>query len=133
MLRDGRIVQAGPPRALYREPADVGVGTFVGEAVVLPATVRAGQAATVLGPLPVQAPDGRGQVLVRPEQLRISAPNGTAARATVVEVLFHGHDTTVLLDVDGVAVRCRTAEPVVPEVGARVDVRVAGAARFFPG
>ena len=133
VLRDGRIVQAGPPRALNREPADVGEGTFVGEAVVLPATVRAGQAATVLGPLPVQAPDGRGQVLVRPEQLRISAPNGTAARATVVEVLFHGHDTTVLLDVDGVAVRCRTAEPVVPEVGARVDVRVAGAARFFPG
>ena len=133
VLRDGRIVQAGPPRAPGTAPADVGVGTFVGEAVVLPATVRAGQAATVLGPLPVQAPDGRGQVLVRPEQLRISAPNGTAARATVVEVLFHGHDTTVLLDVDGVAVRCRTAEPTVPEVGARVDVRVAGAARFFPG
>jgi iron(III) transport system ATP-binding protein len=132
VLRDGRIVQAASPRRVYREPADVGVGEFVGDAVVLPAVVRAGRAATVLGPVPVDAGDGTGQVLLRPEQLRLCAPDGGPVRATVVEVVFHGHDTTVLLDVDGVPVRCRTAEPGVPGVGERVDVAVAGRARFYP-
>ncbi|MGH3565348.1 MAG: TOBE domain-containing protein [Pseudonocardia sp.] len=112
----------------------MGVGTFVGEAVVLPATVRNGRAVTALSALPVggSVADGVGTVLLRPEQLKLSVSNGAPVRATVVEVVFHGHDTTVLLDVDGVPVRCRTAEPVAPEVGERVDVRVDGAARFYP-
>jgi iron(III) transport system ATP-binding protein len=131
VLRDGRVVQSGPPRAVYGEPVDLGVGEFVGEAVVLPATVRAGRAQTLLGVLPVQAPDGSGRVLVRPEQLRLTSPQGGRVRATVTEVLFHGHDTTVLLDVDGVAVRCRTAGPDAPDVGTPVDVCVDGPARFY--
>ncbi|HXV93896.1 MAG TPA: ABC transporter ATP-binding protein [Pseudonocardia sp.] len=133
VLRDGRVVQAGPPRAVYGEPVDVGVGEFVGEAVVLPATARAGCAETLLGRLPVEGSDGPGRVLVRPEQLRLSAADGAPVRATVTEVLFHGHDTTVLLDVGGVPVRCRTAEPAAPAVGSRVGVRVEGRARFYPG
>jgi iron(III) transport system ATP-binding protein len=103
--------------------------------VVLPAMVRAGHAETALGrvPVPAGSTDGGGRVLIRPEQLRLDAGGLPGARATVVEVIFHGHDTTVLLDVDGLAVRCRTAEPTAPAVGARVDVEVAGTARFFPG
>jgi len=135
VLRDGRVVQAATPRQLYGEPADIGVGTFVGEAVVLAATVIGGHADTALGRVPVPAGvlDGEGRVLLRPEQLRLSPPQGAPVRARVVEVVFHGHDTTVLLDVDGIAVRCRTAEPTAPDVGARVDVGVSGTARFYPG
>jgi iron(III) transport system ATP-binding protein len=128
VLVDGRVVQAGPPRAVYGEPVDLDVGTFVGEAVVLPATVRAGTADTLLGSLPVTGPDGAGQVLVRPEQLRL----GPGADAVVREVVFHGHDTTVLLDVGGTVLRCRTADPRTPEVGSRVGVTVIGDARFYP-
>jgi iron(III) transport system ATP-binding protein len=136
VLRDGRVVQAAPPRTLYAEPADLGVGTFVGEAVVLPAMVRGGRADTVLGTLPVSGPDGGGQVLLRPEQLVLGAPG--PVEATVVEVVFHGHDTTVHLALNGSGMgsgsvlRCRTADPGPPEVGERVGVSVRGLARFYP-
>ena len=131
VLRDGRVVQSGPPRDLYGTPADLGVGTFVGEAVVLPATVRSGRAVTTLGAFPVEGPDAVGHVLLRPEQLLLGSSG--EVRATVVEVVFHGHDTTILLEVEGTVVRCRTAEPTGPAVGERVGVSVRGAARFYPG
>ncbi len=140
VLRDGRVVQAGPPRTLYAEPVDVGVGTFVGEAVVLPATVRDGRAQTALGGVPVAGPDGTGHVLLRPEQLVLGPPGeigatvaGTAV-ATVVEVVFHGHDTTVLLALagDGLVVRARTGGVDAPGVGERVGVTVRGTVRFYP-
>jgi iron(III) transport system ATP-binding protein len=139
VLRDGRVVQAGPPRSVYGAPADLGVGRFVGEAVVLPATVRAGRAVTALGGFPVGDPDGIGHVLLRPEQLLLCPPQdvaATAVPATVLDVVFHGHDTTVLLalgDACGdVVVRCRTAEPTAPGPGERVGVAVRGPARFYP-
>jgi iron(III) transport system ATP-binding protein len=132
VLRHGRIVQAAPPRTLYAEPADIAVGTFVGEAVVLPAAVRGGRADTALGPLPVAGPDGTGQVLLRPEQLEVGPPGAVAA--TVVEVVFRGHDTSVVLSLDGKnrVVRSRTARPEIPAVGDRVGVTVRGVARFYP-
>jgi iron(III) transport system ATP-binding protein len=134
VLRAGRIVQAGSPRAVYGEPVDVGVGTFVGDAVVLPATVRSGRASTVLGEHAVPAPDGAGRVLVRPEQLRLGLPGpGRGRPGRVVEVVFHGHDTTVVLDVGGTRVRCRTADPDAPGPGSEVDVEVSGPVRFYTG
>ncbi|WP_345383590.1 ABC transporter ATP-binding protein [Pseudonocardia yuanmonensis] len=128
LLREGRIVQAAPPREIYGAPADLGVGTFVGEAVVLPAVARGGCAETVLGALPVAAADGPGRLLVRPEQLRLR-PGGPAR---VREVIFHGHDATVLVDLDGTALRCRTAEPETPEPGTAVGLEVHGPVRFYP-
>ncbi|WP_037052451.1 ABC transporter ATP-binding protein [Pseudonocardia halophobica] len=128
LLRDGRIVQVAPPREIYGTPADVGVGTFVGEAVVLPAVARGGCAETVLGALPVAAADGPGQLLVRPEQLRLR-PGGPAR---VREVVFHGHDATVLVELGGTTLRCRTAEPETPEPGSEVSLQVRGPVRFYP-
>jgi len=138
VLAGGRVLQSGPPRTVYGSPVDIGVGAFLGEAVVLPATVRRGRATTLLGELRVDGPDGVGHVMLRPEQIRIAT--GAAPTATVAEVIFHGHDSTILLRVDadgrpgaGELVRCRIADPAAPELGDRVAVRVAGTARFFPG
>ena len=134
VLRDGRVVQASEPRGLYTDPVDVGVGTFVGEAAVLTATARAGQAATILGALPVQSGtgDGSGRVLVRPEQLRLVPTRHSTVHGLVREVVFHGHDTTVVLEVAGMTLRCRSAEAINPEVGSTVGVLVEGDARFYP-
>lgn len=133
VLRDGRVVQAASPRTLYREPVDVGVGTFLGEAIVLPATAGGTRASTALGRVPVApGPGGPGRVLVRPEQVRIVGAADAVAHAVVAEVIFHGHDTTVLLDLDGLALRCRIATGVVPAVGEQVGVRVDGPVRFYP-
>lgn len=131
VLRDGRVTQIGPPREVYDRPVDVAVGTFVGEAVVLPATVHAGCAHTLLGALPVDGPDGTGRVLLRPEQLRLTTDATTPVRGVVTQVLFYGHDATVVVEVDQTKVRCRTGTDV-PPVGSTVAVRVTGTGRFFP-
>lgn len=135
VLRAGRVVQAGTPTAVYREPADEWVAGFVGEAVLLPAVVLDGLARTCLGDVPVAdtTPAGPGTILVRPEQVRLGTGPGTVA-ATVLRHDFHGHDALVGLRLaDGTRFTARVLDggPTVP-VGAEVGVTVEGTARVFP-
>jgi iron(III) transport system ATP-binding protein len=85
VMRAGRLVQVGTPTELYSHPVDLGVASFLGESVVLPAMIRDGVAACDLGQLPVrgQAPDGPADVLIRPEQIAtypVTAANSIEAR-----------------------------------------------------
>jgi iron(III) transport system ATP-binding protein len=135
VLRGGRLVQLTDPRTLYRSPADLDVATFVGEAVVLDAEIRDGRAHCVLGVLDVdrETPDGAARVLLRPEQLRLSAPAGTAPAARVRSVDFYGHDSRVGLDLpSGIAVSARVDGADLPSVGDDVSVSVLGTAVPFP-
>ncbi|HWS57946.1 MAG TPA: ABC transporter ATP-binding protein, partial [Actinotalea sp.] len=100
VMREGRVVQAGTPDTIYRAPVDVDVARFVGEAVVLPATVRDGVLWTTLGALPFTGvtTDGVGIAVLRPEQVHIvPEPDGLPAR--VLDTVFYGHDANVLLEV----------------------------------
>ncbi|NMR21070.1 ABC transporter ATP-binding protein [Cellulomonas fimi] len=136
VMRDGVVVQAGTPEQVYRAPHDLDVARFVGEAVVLAATVAGGVARTPLGELR-PAPgcvDGSGTLVVRPEQVHLVACDvGVPAR--VVDTVFYGHDASVLLEVDGeggapLPVLCRLQGdlPVTERVGLRVD----GPVSWFP-
>ncbi|GAB2678185.1 ABC transporter ATP-binding protein [Thalassiella azotivora] len=139
VMRDGRVVQAAAPDVLYRQPVDVRTATFVGEAVVLPATVRDGVADTPLGRLTLLRGEAgahaRGQVAVRPEQVHVASP-GRGVAARVVDTTFYGHDASVRLELLGpgaprTPVLCRTQGPV-PAVGDEVGLVVAGPVSFFP-
>jgi iron(III) transport system ATP-binding protein len=131
VLRAGVVAQLGTPQQVYLSPADLGVALFVGDAVTFPGAVGDGSVETPLGRLPV-AGRGRGTVLVRPEQLHLNGGGGIAA--TVIEVLFHGHDATVLLRLaGGTEVRSRVPGPVAARRGDDVTVTVRGNALFFPG
>jgi iron(III) transport system ATP-binding protein len=140
VLRGGRLVQLTDPRTLYRQPSDLDVATFVGEAVVLDADVRGGVAHCVLGDLPGEwagpggtLPDGPARVLLRPEQLRLVAPAPGAPVARVRRVDFYGHDSRVWLDLpDGGTVSARLEGADVPAAGDDVSIAVRGAARVFP-
>ncbi|GGT80099.1 ABC transporter ATP-binding protein [Streptomyces lateritius] len=136
VVRDGRVAQCATPQELYRHPADPWVAGFVGDAVLLPGTVADGAADTALGRLPLageHAP-ARGTVLLRPEQLRLVAPESAPAHGTVTEVSFHGHDAMVTVAVDGVAtpVDVRVAGTVTVRPGDRTGVAVTGAATLHP-
>ena len=63
VLRGGVLAQIATPEILYRQPVDVAMARFVGEAVILPGTVKGGVAVCALGRLPVAlpAPDGSGR------------------------------------------------------------------------
>jgi iron(III) transport system ATP-binding protein len=135
VLRGGRLVQLADPRTLYRSPRDLDVATFVGESVVLDAEVRDGAAHSVLGVLPLErpCPDGPARVLLRPEQLRLGAPDGGGPTARVRAVDFFGHDARVRLELpSGEAFSARLEGWDLPAAGQDVSVRVVGAALPFP-
>ncbi|MCW2634730.1 MAG: fbpC [Blastococcus sp.] len=140
VLRNGRLVQLTDPRTLYRQPTDLDVAAFVGEAVVLDADVRSGVAHCVLGALPAEwagpgsaLPDGPARVLLRPEQLRLVAPVPGAPVARVRRVDFYGHDSRVWLELAGGGTVSARLEGVdVPSAGDDVSISVHGAARVFP-
>jgi iron(III) transport system ATP-binding protein len=140
VMRSGRIIQHGTPTAVYREPATPWVARFVGEAVLLPATVDGAVAATPLGRLPLRGPAPPGEtvtVLIRPEQIDLiaggvrAAGNG-GATATVVRHDFHGHDSLIVLRLaDGTPVSARILDSTAPlAAGDQVTVSVRGPA--FP-
>ena len=90
VMRAGRVVQVGTPRAVYERPASVFVARFLGRANILAGTVRAAGSVpaagsgqprlieTGIGALPYDLPaaDGaRGTVLIRPERITLADPN----------------------------------------------------------
>jgi iron(III) transport system ATP-binding protein len=139
VMRGGRLVQLTDPRTLYRRPGDLDVATFVGDAVVLNAELRGGWAHCALGALPyeqasaVAVPDGPARVLLRPEQLRLSAPASGTPVARVRSVDFYGHDSRVWLVLpDGETVSSRLDGGNLPSVGDDVAIAVHGTALAFP-
>ncbi|SDX94759.1 iron(III) transport system ATP-binding protein [Micromonospora pattaloongensis] len=119
VMRDGRVVQMGTPTSVYRTPADPWVAAFVGEAVLLPGTAHQGRAQTPIGTAPIlptaadEAPTPV-TVLIRPEQLDLTAAHRAAPGAVTATVLrrdFHGHDTlTVVRLADGTELAARSLD-----------------------
>jgi iron(III) transport system ATP-binding protein len=103
VLREGTIVQVGPPDQLYTRPADVELARFLGTVNLIAADFAQGVARTALGELALradpatQAPPraGRGTVMVRPEQLEVH-PRGSApaqgVAGAVEQCRYYGHD-----------------------------------------
>jgi iron(III) transport system ATP-binding protein len=136
-MRDGRIIQYGPPTEVYREPASDWVARFVGEAVLLPARLDGDAADTALGRLPLRAATlpaaGDGTVLLRPEQMAVTlgVANGHGGvSATVVRHDFHGHDALIGLRLaDGTQVTARILDSTPPlTTGDEVVITVRGEA-----
>ncbi|HEY1779022.1 MAG TPA: ABC transporter ATP-binding protein [Roseiarcus sp.] len=137
VLRGGVLGQIAAPEMLYRQPVDIAMARFVGEAVILPGTVKAGAAICALGRLPLagSAPDGSASVMVRPEQIRfLSKPDGDAPRARVLAVTFYGHDASVLLELEARATKVMSLVPGyrAPRSGDDVWLTVEGAVMAYP-
>ena len=101
VMREGRIEQIGAPDEIYYRPETRFIGSFVGDANVLPATSLRGGAETELGFVilldPIDSEDGRPlDVLLRPEQLALKpAAADDAAAARVINSEYYGHDQVV--------------------------------------
>jgi iron(III) transport system ATP-binding protein len=139
VLRDGRIVQATDPGALYGTPADLDVARFVGDAVVLPGYVGSGSVHCVLGKLPTahECRDGPVTVVVRPEQIELRPAQGrfavhsneSAQLGTVTSATFFGAQTTVQVTLEGsdeAVITVMAFSHRALDVGTRVEVVVAG-------
>jgi iron(III) transport system ATP-binding protein len=149
VMRGGRLAQVGTPRDVYLRPVDPETASFLGTAIILPATVTNGVADCALGKIAVadHTIDGSQNIMLRPEQLQVaelteaeeSSGNGKCF-GVVTDVDFNGSacDLTLRLERDGT----NRSEPdlsfqvPVPSVHAvtvqtKVSISVAGHAHVF--
>ncbi|HTN12518.1 MAG TPA: ABC transporter ATP-binding protein [Acetobacteraceae bacterium] len=126
----GRLLQVGTPRALYEHPSTPMVASFVGDAILLDATLAAGIASTSLGPLPVASTaSGPARLMLRPEQVHLGA-QGVPAEVTEVEFAGGACLVTVRL-AGGLDLALRQPGLGAPAPGALVHIGVTGTAHVF--
>ena len=106
IMREGKILQVGPPRELFEKPVDTFVASFFGDCTIL-ALDRRQHEAVVEGrgrvalfgsqfdvpevPSPLTSPR---RLMIRPHRLRLaSAPGDVSFSATVSEVIYLGGTT----------------------------------------
>jgi iron(III) transport system ATP-binding protein len=98
VMEGGRLVQEGPPRAVYQAPADTFVAGFVGSMNFLPARMAEG-GRVMLGGTTLSAtgaaaatPGSPVTVAVRPEDIHLATgeTNGNALHGRVLSVEFRG-------------------------------------------
>ena len=124
VMLDGRIVQQGPPAALYERPTSRAVAAFVGDANFITGSAGGSVAQTAVGSVPLSQPaHGDVEIVVRPEQLAVS--DGERARVTGVE--YYGHDAVSHISfADGTTLRVRVMAAPQHRPGDTVDVTYIG-------
>jgi len=152
VMRDGKFAQVGAPREIYMRPKNRMVAEFLGDAIILGATIVDGHAECVLGRIPV-GNEGRGnaaRIMLRPEQilLRRTAREGMAGTedmlfGEVTECEFAGALCTVavrlLNNPDPPDAAAIGSSPLIlkrpgtdaPDVGEIVRISVAGKAHIL--
>jgi len=115
LMREGRLVQQGDPRTLYREPADLFTARFFCELNVVAATVRDGVAVSAVGrfPAPDLAEGSAAVVAIRPQGISLR-PVGTGVAGRLESRRFLGEVEQLLLTVNGLE------EPLMARVRERV-------------
>ncbi|MFZ1814287.1 MAG: ABC transporter ATP-binding protein [Rhizobiaceae bacterium] len=109
VFNEGRIMQIGTPREIYRRPSTRFVADFVGSSNLLPpGFVSAG------APL-------RKWASLRPEDIRIKAKGGHSA--TVKSVSYLGGATRLTVDLDGHALHVLApSQDKTPQPGTRISI-----------
>ncbi|WP_116952098.1 ABC transporter ATP-binding protein [Jiangella endophytica] len=141
VIAAGRLVQSGPPSAVFDNPVSTEIAAFLGAAIVLPAsTSGADGVECALGRVPVRHDRTGGgpaaRLLLRPAQLGLSPANGTH-NAVVEDVRPRGSHAELLLRTAGAApvlipLRVPAHEGPSYHAGMTVSVTVTGGGVLYP-
>jgi iron(III) transport system ATP-binding protein len=144
VLRDGVVAQFGTPHELYHDPVDLEMARFLGDANLVDGVVEGQTVITALGALALRSeryvmppPPGPAVVLLRPEQIVLSADKGAAGvRGRVLRSEFYGHDSLIDVVCDqlrlGGHIRVRVQGATRLKEGAEVAVSAGGDAQAWP-
>ena len=132
VLRDGKVEQIGTPVALYDQPCNAFVATFIGSPAMnlLPAVVRGGTAHTASGALPLPASqalqDGQQVLLgLRPEHLRVQAAGSPGLGCEVKVVEFSGADTVLACEAGGQPLQALVHDRLRVQPGDAISLAIA--------
>ncbi|QGW86139.1 MULTISPECIES: ABC transporter ATP-binding protein [Enterobacter] len=135
VMRSGRFTQVGTPYEVYTRPVDEETALFLGDAVILPAQLAAGYAVCALGEVPTDNAHatGQGRVMMRPEQLRVTACASHESPISILDVDFTGQLSTLTLGLAGQQqpVILKTVSQPGWNPGTAVRIDIAGTARVF--
>jgi iron(III) transport system ATP-binding protein len=141
VMRAGRFAQVGSPREVYLRPVDQATAAFLGEAIVLPATIIAGVAETPLGPIAVDAAarQGTAEIMLRPEQISVrravgGETSGEGVVGVISELTFGGSicDARIMLDrAEAFSFRLDIPSREALSVGDRVTIAASGMVHVF--
>ena len=141
VMRGGRVVAAGDPRAVYDRPADAELGRFLGEALVMPGHIIRGRDGVrvmcALGRLEVghwHGDEGDCEVLIRPEQISVGPADDAAVLGIVRSQSYFGHDALMRLGVPGLTqpISVRIPGGTVYRVGDHAALEVTQAVSTYP-
>ncbi|TFB52309.1 ABC transporter ATP-binding protein [Cryobacterium tagatosivorans] len=142
VLREGRLTQVGSPRELYARPVDLFTARFLGDAVVLDATVEGELARCALGAVPIVPTPIRGDasIMFRPEQLAVGPAEADGCAGRVEAVEFYGSEVLLTIRLEGAGdataadgvIRVRQRGTSNAVVGSRVGVTAIGPAIAYP-
>jgi len=117
VIADGQILQAGPSREVYRQPASPTVARLLGIENLLPGIVAPG--GMCVGDIIVDADiseiqDGTAVLWsVRPEQVSLATLNDASYPAVVIDIAYLGTSTALTIRLTGgPELRVRTTDPV---------------------
>ena len=147
VMQAGRVEQVGSPQDIYRRPASKFVAGFIGETSLVPCEVERRQGTDVDVTLAngararfachVGAEIRSGQsgvASIRPEDLRLAAPDRALFKGTVANMVFTGASTrmTVMVEPD-IELRINTTEDDSAAGGDMIGIDLApGAGAFIP-
>jgi putative spermidine/putrescine transport system ATP-binding protein len=116
VFHQGRVQQIDAPELIYEQPANSFVANFIGENNTLPGRiegqdgrfcrVRLDNGETLLALAVNPGADGRTQVSIRPERLRLDhgGGSGNRLRATVREIIYFGDHVRVHVEAGAAAI-----------------------------
>lgn len=132
LMRGGQVVQTGAPSEVYLKPKSADIAESTGDILTLAAVrTNSGEIASALNGLPNSIGE-RGELLIRPEEIRIHPVAGVGTKATIAKINYYGHDAVLELDLPGVErlIPVRVAGPLQHSVGQTITVEHFGPIRW---
>lgn len=116
IMRDGELIQLGPPNEVYENPADPFIYDFLGAACRMSGLVQGGHliVADWQSKAPKDAPDGPVDVYFRPDEVAFAPRDGAGLAAEVKAVAQRGPDVRIECLIEGRLFELEFHGPTMP-------------------
>ncbi len=128
VMANGKIQQIGSPTDIYNEPVNAFVADFIGESNIVDGVMREDLSVTFSGHTFTCLDHGFMKnepvdVVVRPEDVDVVAPEQGMLTGTVTSVTFKGVHWEIIVDIGGFKWMIQTTDYVAPEqrIGLSID------------
>lgn len=122
IMMDGELIQVGTPMELYERPNSPQIASFFGDASYMDGISTDGIVATDLGEFEIDVENGEVKLMIRPEDIEISAKRQDAISGTVSSRRYAGDRNHYIICSRGIKLKCAAEKDANFEVGEEVSI-----------